>query len=55
MPALFQIIPDVDILLSMAPEELAKVLLKLVPNHLQNGMFQPESVGRPPQLFRDTI
>ncbi len=53
MPTLLQMIPDVDILLSMAPEELAKVLLKLIPNHLQNGMFQPESVGRAPMRFDD--
>lgn len=42
-----ELIPDVDLLLVMAPEELANFLLLLIPNHIQNGMFNPAAVGRP--------
>lgn len=38
------IIPDVDVLLELAPEELAKILLKLARNQMQNGMFMPDSI-----------
>jgi uncharacterized protein (TIGR02391 family) len=51
MQYLHQVIPDVDLLIAMAPEELAKVLLKLIGPFSQNGIFQPGQVGRAPQGF----
>jgi uncharacterized protein (TIGR02391 family) len=39
MPTLAQLIPDVDHLLSMDPEELGGVLLVLAREGLQNGLF----------------
>jgi len=40
METLLTIIPDIDVLLALAPEELAGIFLKLVPK----GMFQPDSI-----------
>lgn len=37
MPNLDQLIPDVDALLALAPEELAPHLLEVAKSHLQNG------------------
>lgn len=54
MTTLAKLIPDVDTLLSMAPDELGRILLGLVPLHQnQNGMFQPSSVGRSFNLVDD--
>jgi uncharacterized protein (TIGR02391 family) len=39
------LIPDVDVLLALAPEELAPILLKLARQSVQNGMFLPDSVA----------
>ena len=47
MPTLHDLVPDPDVLLALAPEEVAKQLLRLAPAHMQNGMFIPSSVGRP--------
>jgi hypothetical protein len=38
MPTLQQLIPDVDVLLALAPEELAAPLLSVAKSQLQNGM-----------------
>jgi uncharacterized protein (TIGR02391 family) len=39
MPTLQQLIPDVDVLLALAPEELAPHLLAVAKSQLQNGMI----------------
>lgn len=45
MPTLFEIVPDVDVLLSLAPEELGKALLRVARTNLQNGgLFNPQYV-----------
>jgi len=44
MPTLQTAIPDVDVLLALAPEELAFTLLKLAHEKQQNGMFTEEHV-----------
>jgi uncharacterized protein (TIGR02391 family) len=41
MPTLQQLIPDVDALLALAPEELAPHLLQVAKTQLQNGIFHP--------------
>jgi uncharacterized protein (TIGR02391 family) len=47
MPGLRDIIPNRDVVLQMRPEELAPILLQIVPGHLQNGgMFLTASVGQ---------
>jgi hypothetical protein len=46
MPSLSEITPDFDLLVSMKPHELAPVLLRLARDHLQNGMFTLDSVGK---------
>lgn len=45
MMMLPQLVPDVDILLSLAPEELAYILLKIAKDGTQNGngMFHPRT------------
>jgi uncharacterized protein (TIGR02391 family) len=35
------LVPDVDVALSLAPEELAPALLRLAKQNLQNGLFEP--------------
>ena len=47
MPTLLDLVPDADVLLALAPEEVAKLLLRLLPPHMQSGMFIPAGVGRP--------
>jgi uncharacterized protein (TIGR02391 family) len=39
MTTLYDLVPDVDVLLAMAPEELAPILLRLAKQNQQNGMF----------------
>jgi uncharacterized protein (TIGR02391 family) len=51
MSFLHDVIPDIELVLAMAPEELARVLLKLVPSDKQ---FLPDTVGMPPQGFMHT-
>jgi uncharacterized protein (TIGR02391 family) len=45
MPTLQQLIPDVDALLALAPEELAPYLLEVAKSQLQNGIFNPTNVS----------
>jgi hypothetical protein len=40
------VLPDREIVLQMRPEELAPILLRIVPGHIQNGMFTTETVGQ---------
>jgi len=51
MPTLFELVPDVDVLYQLAPEELGKVLLTVADTNMQNGLFHPETIreqmGRP--------
>ena len=44
METLVSIIPDVDVFLALAPEELAPILLRLARSHMQGGSFLPEQV-----------
>ncbi|RQP98896.1 hypothetical protein [Burkholderia stagnalis] len=44
MSTLQMIVPDVEVLLRMAPEELAPILLKLAKQNRQNGMFTTATV-----------
>lgn len=44
MEALPTLVKDVDVLLALAPEELAPILLRIVRSRLQNGMFHPDSI-----------
>ncbi len=46
MPTLISLVPDVDVLLALAPEELAPILLKVAASQLQNGMFHPGNMAR---------
>lgn len=39
------LIPDVEVLLALAPEELAPILLKLAKENLQNGIFHPTNIA----------
>ena len=45
MPTLEQLIPDINVLLALAPEELAPAVLEVAKSQLQNGMFNAESVS----------
>lgn len=54
MTTLAKLIPDVETLLSMSPDELGRILLSLVAGHQgQNGIFQPSNVGRALSLVDD--
>lgn len=44
MPTIQSIIPDVDVLLALPPEELAESLLKVAASQMQNGMFNAGQV-----------
>ena len=44
MASIIDVVPDVDTVLAFAPEELGGIFLRLVPGHMQNGMFQPANV-----------
>jgi uncharacterized protein (TIGR02391 family) len=44
LSTLQQMIPDVDVLLALAPEELAPYLLRVAKSQLQNGMFHPSNL-----------
>jgi uncharacterized protein (TIGR02391 family) len=46
MPNLSEVIPDFDLLVTIKPHELAPVLLRLARDHLQNGMFTLDNVGK---------
>lgn len=45
MTTLEQLIPNIDVLLALAPEELAPALLQVAKSQIQNGMFNAESVS----------
>jgi hypothetical protein len=45
MPTLQELIPDIDVLLALAPEELAFALLRMAKSQLQNGTFSPSNVS----------
>jgi uncharacterized protein (TIGR02391 family) len=45
MPTIQQLVPDVDVLLALAPEELAPLLLRVAKSQLQNGVFSPSNVS----------
>jgi uncharacterized protein (TIGR02391 family) len=42
MKTLPQLIPDAEVLLALAPEELAPLLLKIAKDNRQNGLFHPQ-------------
>lgn len=44
MPTLQQLIPDPEVLLALAPEELAPYLLSVARSQLQNGIFHPDNL-----------
>jgi uncharacterized protein (TIGR02391 family) len=44
MQTLVSIVPDVEVFLALAPEELAPILLSLARSHMQGGSFLPEQV-----------
>jgi hypothetical protein len=44
METLVSLIPDVEVFLALAPEELAPILLRLARRHMQGGSFLPEQV-----------
>jgi hypothetical protein len=44
MATLQQLVPDVDVLLALAPEELAPYLLQVAKSQLQNGIFHPNNL-----------
>jgi hypothetical protein len=41
MATLQQLIPDVEVVLALAPEELAPYLLQVAKSQLQNGIVHP--------------
>ncbi|PKO44873.1 MAG: TIGR02391 family protein [Betaproteobacteria bacterium HGW-Betaproteobacteria-3] len=45
MATLTSLIPDVDVLLMLAPEELAEVILQLAHEHRQNGLVHSQVVA----------
>jgi hypothetical protein len=45
MPTLEELIPDVDVLLAVAPEELAPALLQVAKSQLQQGMFNAANIA----------
>jgi hypothetical protein len=44
METLVSLVPDVEVFLALAPEELAPILLRLARSHMQGGAFLPEQV-----------
>jgi uncharacterized protein (TIGR02391 family) len=44
METLVSIVPDVEVFLALAPEELAPILLRLARSNMQGGSFLPEQV-----------
>jgi uncharacterized protein (TIGR02391 family) len=47
MPTLQELIPDANLVLAMAPSDLAPILLRLGRDHVQNGSFWPDTVTQP--------
>ena len=44
MATLISLIPDVDVVLQLATEELAAILLRLADEHKQNGAIHPQAI-----------
>lgn len=44
MNTLTSLIPDVNVFLQLAPEELAEILLQLANEHKQNGLVHPQAL-----------
>jgi uncharacterized protein (TIGR02391 family) len=44
-------VPTIDLLLALAPEELAPILLRLAAGAQQNGMFLPDHIAGDPILY----
>jgi hypothetical protein len=44
MPTLQELIPDVDVLVALAPEELGWYLLRVAKSQLQHGIFAPSNL-----------
>ncbi len=44
METLLNHIPDVEVLLTLAPEDLAPILLKLAPSYTQNGLVHSQAI-----------
>ena len=53
MPTLIQLVPDVEVLLALAPEELGKVLLNVARTTRQNRLFHPGSIVENPNYGQD--
>jgi uncharacterized protein (TIGR02391 family) len=51
MPALYELIPDVDLLLALGPADLASTLLTLARGSLQRAGFIPEAVAGDERLY----
>lgn len=51
MSQLLKVVPDVDTLLAIQPEELGRILLDVAASELHNGMFQPNSVTSDANLY----
>ena len=47
MKTIAELIPDPEVLLALAPEELAFYLLKMARANIQNGIFHPNSITEP--------
>lgn len=45
MATLTSLIPDVDVLVALAPEELAEVVLRLADERRQNGLIHPQTLA----------
>ena len=45
MTTLISVIPDVNVLLALAPEELAEVVLRLANERQQNGLIHPQALA----------
>jgi uncharacterized protein (TIGR02391 family) len=47
MPILTSLIPDIDVLLTLAQEELAEVVLRLAQEHRQNNLIHIQAITKP--------
>ncbi|MDP1708829.1 MAG: TIGR02391 family protein [Gammaproteobacteria bacterium] len=45
MATLTSLIPDIEVFLALAPEELAEVVLRLANEHRQNGLIHPQAIA----------
>ena len=51
MPKIQEVIPDIGILVALAPEQLGRVLLSLAAGHVQNRMFNPAAISGGEALY----